>query len=60
MAAEQADEPSDIYWENQHLTFLKALKRALISNIITIVIMGMCCGIIVALKVEKEMLGTEW
>lgn len=50
LSSAQADEPSDIYFENQNINWLTSIKLAIIANIVTILVMGICSGLIIGIK----------
>jgi hypothetical protein len=53
MNFERAPEPSDVYWENLNVTFWQRLMRVILTYLGTVLVIGLCFGIIYGINIAK-------
>lgn len=53
MTYERAPEPSDVYWENLNVTSNQRISKVFCTYFATVLIVGVCFGIIYGINVAK-------
>jgi hypothetical protein len=50
---EEAPEPSDVNWENLHVGLTNRTLREILTFLVSIVFLGICFGLIIAIKIVQ-------
>ena len=59
MHIERAPEPTDIFWENQNVPVASRIKKVTKVFLATLVLIGICFGIIYGLNIAKRRLNEQ-